>query len=178
METVGRAADPDPGAFFRAHYPDLYRYISATTGFARADVDDLVQETLVQAWRDRRRFENASAPLTWLFGIARNRIRDLLRRRRVRSDADRIARALGRLDVEELPRDVLESAELGARVREALQGLPREYLDLLVARYLEEKSVKAIAESRSESEDAVESRLRRAREAFRRRLNEGAVHDE
>src|SRR6185436_13514669 len=156
--------------------PDLVRYISAATGFSRADVDDLVQETLVQAWRDRRQFENASAPLTWLLGIARNRIRDLLRRRQVRSDADRIARALGRMDVEEVPRDVLESEELGARVRVALQALPREYLDLLVARYLEEKSVKAIAESRSESEDAVESRLRRAREALRRQLNEGDVH--
>jgi len=178
METVGRAADSDPGAFFRTHYPDLYRYISATTGFSRADVDDLVQETLVQAWRDRSRFENASAPLTWLLGIARNRIRDLLRRRRTRSDADRIALALGKLDREELPADVLESAELGARVRDALQGLPREYLDLLIARYLEEQSVKAIAARNSESEDAVESRLRRAREALRKRLNEGDVHDE
>ena len=178
METVGRAADPDPGGFFRAHYPELYRYLSATTGLPRADVDDLVQETLVQAWRDRHRFENGSAPLPWLLGIARNRVRDLLRRRKVRSDADRVARALGRLDAEELPTDVLESAELGARVRVALQSLPREYLELLVARYLEEKSVKAIAESRSESEDAVESRLRRAREALRRQLSEGDVHDE
>ena len=74
--------------------------------------------------------------------------------------------------------DLLESAELGTRVREALQGLPREYSELLVLRYLEEKPVKAIAERSSESEDAVESRLRRAREAFRKLLSEGARHED
>lgn len=178
MEIVDRASGADPGAFFRAHYPDLYRYVSASTGFSRTDIDDLVQETLVQAWRDRDRFENGSSTLTWLLGIAKNRVRDLLRRQRVRRDADRVLRALGRLEVEEVSTDLLQSAELGIRVREALQALPREYSTLLAARYLEEKSVKVIAAVNSESEDAVESRLRRAREAFRKRLSEGAGHGE
>lgn len=175
---VDRAADADPGAFFRAHYPELYRFVSSFTGFPPVDVDDVVQETLVQAWRDRSRFEHEASPLTWLRSIARNRARDLLRRRRVRRDADRVLRALGRLEADDLSADLLESEELGARVREALHGLPRDYADLLVLRYLEERTVKAIAEKMSESEDAVESRLRRAREAFRKRLCEGAGHDE
>ena len=178
IEMVDRTADADPGAFFRSHYPDLYRYISASTGLSRADVDDLVQETLVQAWRDRRQFEKTDAPSAWLLAIARNRVRDLLRRRRVRQDADAVLRALGRLEIDEVAPDLLESAELGVRVREALRSLPPEYSDLLVLRYLEEKPVKAIAELNSESEDAVESRLRRAREAFRKRLSEGADHGE
>jgi RNA polymerase sigma-70 factor (ECF subfamily) len=178
IEVVDQAADAAAGAFFRAHYPDLYRYVSASTGLPGADVDDLVQETLVQAWRDRGRFGSAGAPLPWLLGIARNRVRDLLRRRRVRRDADRILRALGRMQIEEVAPDLLESAELGARVREALQQLPQDYSELLLLRYLEEKPLKAIAELNSETEDAVESRLRRAREAFRKLLGEGAGHDE
>src|SRR5262249_14339173 len=124
IEVVQRAADTDPEAFFRKHYPDLHRYISGSTGLPQADVDDLVQETLVQAWRDRAQFGNASAPSTWLLSIARNRVRDLLRRHKVRRDTDRVLRALGRMQVEEVAPDLLESAELGARVREVLNALP------------------------------------------------------
>jgi len=175
---VDRTADADPGAFFRAHYPELYRFVSSSTGFPPADVDDVVQETLVQAWRDRSRFEHDASALTWLRSIARNRARDLLRRRRVRRDADRVLRSLGRLETEDLSPDLLDSEELGARVRDALHGLPKEYAGLLVLRYLEDQTVKAIAAKLSETEDAVESRLRRAREAFRKRLCEGAGHDE
>ena len=149
-----------------------------STGFPRADVDDMVQETMVQAWRDRERFEHGAVPLTWLLAIARNRVRDLLRKQRVRQDSDRVLRALGRLEIEDVSSDVLECFELGLRVRQALEALPREYSESLALRYLEEKSVKAIAELKSESEDAVESRLRRAREALRKRLSEGAGHDE
>ncbi len=172
------AADADPGAFFRAHYPDLYRFVSARSGLPRTDVEDLTQETLVQAWRDRERFRKEASPKTWLLGIARNRIQDFLRKARVRREGDRVVQALARLDSEELPGDVLESADLGARVRRALHELPAEYAELLMLRYLQGRSVRSIAEAASESQDAVESRLRRAREAFRKQLAEGEPDDE
>ena len=29
---VGATLDPDPSAFFKSHYPAVYRFVSATTG--------------------------------------------------------------------------------------------------------------------------------------------------
>ncbi|MEZ0106709.1 RNA polymerase sigma-70 factor (TIGR02960 family) [Catenulispora sp. EB89] len=44
------------------------------------DADDLVQETLLKAWRDRSGFEGRAAARTWLYRIATNACIDHLRR--------------------------------------------------------------------------------------------------
>jgi DNA-directed RNA polymerase specialized sigma24 family protein len=99
-------------AFYREFYPRLYRFVFARTGGAHADVDDIVQETLLAATR------------------------------RVRGRDERaIEQALARID--------------------------ESYKRVLTLRYLEGRPVRAIAEMLGESEPAVESRLTRAREAFR-----------
>ena len=172
------ATDTDPEAFFRAYYPELYRYISAKSGLPSSDVEDLAQETMVQAWRDRDRFKGQAATRTWLRSIAGNRIRDHHRKSQVRRDSGPVLRALARLHAEELPPSVLDSIELGSKVRLALNRLDEDYARILILRYLEGRSVQEIARRLSESEDAVESRLRRAREAFRRTLEEGGTDDE
>ncbi|MBX9404964.1 sigma-70 family RNA polymerase sigma factor [Pseudomonas baetica] len=40
--------------------------------FNPADVDDLMQMTYLEAWRNQHKFTGASKPETWLFGIATN----------------------------------------------------------------------------------------------------------
>ncbi|MDL4815626.1 sigma-70 family RNA polymerase sigma factor [Actinomadura opuntiae] len=44
------------------------------------DSEDLVQETLLKAWRNRDGFEGRSSPRTWLYTIATNACLDFLRR--------------------------------------------------------------------------------------------------
>ena len=65
------------------------RHQSALRGFLRsltkgdhALADDLAQEALIEAYRSLRRYEGASSFPTWLLGIAYNRFRGHLRRRR------------------------------------------------------------------------------------------------
>jgi RNA polymerase sigma-70 factor (ECF subfamily) len=45
------------------------------------DAEDLVQETLLAAWRGHERFEGRSALRTWLYRIATNRSLNALRER-------------------------------------------------------------------------------------------------
>lgn len=54
-------------------------------GLSKGDhalADDLAQETLIEAYRSLRQFEGAAKFNTWLLGIAYNRFRGNLRRRR------------------------------------------------------------------------------------------------
>src|SRR5205085_4667267 len=101
-------------------HPRVFRFIAAAAGAAAADVDDLVQETLLHAWRNRAQFRGESSLLTWVLSIARNRVR--MRNRSLGRKAE-VEAAIRAIDREEIPPDVLRSEDLAAAVRRALDGL-------------------------------------------------------
>ena len=68
--------------FYDRHAADVRAYIRRMGG---REPDDLLGETMVQVVRDIARFTGEPSELrAWLFGIARNRVIDDARRRRVR----------------------------------------------------------------------------------------------
>ena len=166
--------ESDPSAFFDEFYPHVFRFIASASGAPAADVDDLVQETLLNAWRSRDQFRGDASLVSWILAIARNRLRMRRRSERARAALDAALRAL---DLEEIPDDVVRSDEAAAAVRRALHALEPEPRDLLLRRYYQELPVKAIAAALGETEKAVESRLHRAREALRALLEKGGDHE-
>ena len=165
LEPIVMRLDTDPLPFFEEFYPAVFRFIAAT-GAPAADVDDLVQETLLHAWRNRRQFRSESSPTTWVLSIAKNRVKMRLRSLGTRP-------SFAAIDREELPAGVVRSAEAAAAVRRALDAIEPQYADVLQRRYLEGRTVREIADALGESEKAVESRLHRAREALREQLIHG-----
>jgi RNA polymerase sigma-70 factor (ECF subfamily) len=166
----------DPAAFFDAFYEPVLRFVARSTGAPRPDVEDLVQETLLEAWKSRDRFRGEAAPRTWVLAIARNRVRLSARARA--GDRRRLEGALRALETERIPRDLVESDEARRRVRRALGEIGTDYAALLARRYFDGLSVRALAAERGENEKAVESRLHRAREAFRDALGREMDDDE
>jgi len=67
--------------------PSLHRYCSRMTGSV-LDGEDLVQESLFQAYRKLESFDDSRPLSPWLFRIAHNRCIDFLRRRDVRLEAE------------------------------------------------------------------------------------------
>jgi RNA polymerase sigma-70 factor, ECF subfamily len=67
--------------------PSLHRYCARMTGSVM-DGEDVVQETLFEAYRKLDKFDESRPLKPWLFRIAHNRCIDFLRRRGVRDDAD------------------------------------------------------------------------------------------
>lgn len=69
-----------PAKWVDEYADSLYRY--ALSRVRRPEVaEDLVQETLLAAWRSRHSFRRESAEMTWLFGILRHKILDHFRSR-------------------------------------------------------------------------------------------------
>ena len=169
LETVDIRPDLDPSGFFDEAYPHVFRFVAALTGAPATDVDDLVQDALLEAWRGRASFRGEASRLTWVLGIARRRA---LQRRRSTARREEILRALRGLDAVPVPADLLQDEETVRRVREALDALDPAHAELLILRYYDARPVREIAAALGESEKAVESRLHRAREALRDRLKE------
>src|SRR6266487_3156141 len=99
---------------------------------SREEAEDVVQDTLVKAWKSRWRVRDPQKFPAWLATIARHRARDLLRRRRpepLPPDLESV----------ESGGDKMESHEdLDAQVHAALAELPELHRSALTLRYFEE----------------------------------------
>ena len=81
--------DRDTAAFgelYRRHAGQVHAYLGRRLPGAASD---LAAETFAQAWLSRRRFrdDHAGSALPWLIGIARNCLRESIRRDRVETRA-------------------------------------------------------------------------------------------
>src|ERR1051325_10912210 len=83
VATVSRARHGDPDAFrqlVERHSKPIFRVAYRMTGNEH-DADDVVQETLLRAWRQMGSFEERANFSTWIHRIAVNCSLDLLRAR-------------------------------------------------------------------------------------------------
>lgn len=161
-----------PSELFRDLAPKVYAFISRATGAAPSDVEDLLQDTLLAAWRGHAGFRAEASLQTWVLAIARNKVRDW-RRGRARASVAPLAD----LSAAPLAPDLLQSAEARRQVRRALSRMDPAHARILVLAYFDGRSTFEIAAELDETQDAVESRLRRARDVFRRLVEEGARHE-
>jgi RNA polymerase sigma-70 factor (ECF subfamily) len=136
----------------------------------RSDLDDLVQETYLRAWRALGGFRGESGFATWLFRIAVNVTRTWLRSRR--PTAPLPADAVRALWAAPAPR----AATLLEAYERALAGLPSELREVFVLHEAEELSYRDVAEAIGCPIGTVMSRLHRARmriqDDLRERLEE------
>jgi RNA polymerase sigma-70 factor, ECF subfamily len=155
----------------------VWAAVARHVGQHESDIADIVQETFMAAARGARQFDETLGTLSaWLFGIVRNNIA-LHYRKKIRHDRVKhtvVANpGLGRQllpwleDRQAEAGSALESAELAAVVRTTLSGLPCDYETLLVAKYIDEVSVDALALAEKSTPIAIRSKLARARQAFR-----------
>jgi len=153
-------------AWYEESYGPLYAYVHWRSGGLEELAEEVVQETWLVAVRRVRAFDPGQASfLAWLRGIAANVLRNRLRARRVWASR---AESLQGEPEGDAPVDAeLIRRERAERIAAALADLPDHYEAVLRAKYLEGCSVAQIAEASGQTSKAVESRLSRARQAFR-----------
>jgi len=148
------------------------------------DRRDLLQATLLQVVRRLGSFRGDSSFSTWLFRVTANEALMLMRsqrRHRIRLveglDFEELAVLPAMNDAETEARSDVRAAnaERDARVRSALEELPEDYRQVVVAHYHLDLGLQEIADRFRMSESAVRSRLHRARTRLRAILEGGPV---
>lgn len=134
-------------------------------GCDRDTAQDVAQNAVIGAWRGADKFEGRSSLRTWLCGIARHKIQESRRQRALdwRDEDAVIAAQRPGETIEERALDRAEAREVWA----TLEALPTHYCQALVLRYIEGLPVDDMAQACGVTFKAMESRLTRAREAFR-----------
>jgi len=182
VELLSRIRADAPGAFdaFVARFGGrIYAFGLKFCG-EREDAKDVLQDTLIQAYKSLRELEHADAMTSWLYRVAANAC--LMKRRKGKFAPER------EISLEELlpgpgkearvqipdpaatPHDDAVRAETKARVRKAIGDLPPAYRIVLVMRDMEQLSTQEVAAALGLEISAVKMRLHRARLMVRKTL--------
>jgi RNA polymerase sigma-70 factor, ECF subfamily len=137
--------------------PRIARLVHRLIGWS-GDTDDIVQEVFVAALKRQRHFRGDASLWTWLSAIAVNQCRSRLRKRQSWRRWIGFQRERFASDESAVDRD-----ETSQRVRQAVSQLKQDDREVIVLFYLEEQSVKQIAEMLGRTYNAIEVRLHRAR---------------
>jgi len=173
---VVRAAAGDPAALravYDAHRPAVFRVARSFGSLDADDVDDVVQECFVRAFRHLPRLQDPARFLPWLLTIARNRALTKLARRRADAsavaDLGREAEIHGTNEVEPPEPEAHLEVELVRRiVAELPEGPEKETVRLF---YVEgELSAREIAARLGVGKSAVTMRLERFRARVKQRI--------
>ena len=162
----------------RRHSDELFRFLARFTGNS-ATADDLVQEVFLQVYQSAGSFDPSRRFKPWLFTIAANKARDLLRSRRrrpevpldagVANEAPEGQTFLDFLADESLPPPGAASLEeQRAFVRKVMSEMPQRLREVLILSYYHGFPYKQIAEILGIPLGTVKSRLHSAIECFGR----------
>ena len=150
------------------YHQDMYRY-AAWLSRDRAIAEDVVQESLLRAWKSLDALRDAAAAKHWLLTIVRRENARYFERRRLETvDVDDLAPSQEALLAEQ-PDHELDD------VRAAIYRLEDDYREPLVLQVLMGYSTKEIAGLMELKQGAVLTRLHRARLKLREELVDEAV---
>ena len=161
------AAQRDPRRFaelYELHFHRVYAYVSRRVN-SREEAEDLTADVFHQALAKIKSFEWRGVPFAaWLYRIAGNALADRWRRN---------ARESGDPAPEQVDEKSMKEIEQRATLYEMVQGLPAEQRRIVLMRFVEQKSIREIAEEIRKTEGAVKQLQFRALQNLRSRM-EGA----
>lgn len=165
---VDRAKGGDAEAFgglYDRFQPEIVRYLTHRTRDADA-AEDLAQQVFLKAWQAIPRYEDRGVPFkAWLYRMAHNQMVDHFRSRRPTSDLEGVD-----LPVDSEAETLLLEGEMQEALKGALERLTEDHRQVLVLRFLMEKSAREIGEIMGRKEVTIRGLQMRALQALRREI--------
>jgi len=170
-----RVAGGDRDAFaelYRRLQRPLFGYLMKLVR-DREMVEDVLNETLMEVWRQAARFEGRSSVNTWVFSIAHHRAVSRLRKRRETSLDEEQAAAIE--DEGPTPDVKAESSDMSRLLARLMEQLSFEHREILHLAYYQEFSVQEIADALDLPPNTVKTRMFYARQRLKVLLQESGV---
>ena len=160
------ARDPDAwGTIFELHYRGVFAFVRYRLRGA-LEAEDIASQVFEIAFANAARFDYRGVPIEgWLIGIARNVVRDHVKklgRRGYTAELD------GTVELSEP--DAAASIDLHHDLAAAMRDLTEDQHEVISHRFLLDRSVAETALLMNRSEDAVKNLQRRALAAMQRAL--------
>ncbi len=163
-----RAAARDEAAWgliFESHYRSVFAFVRSRLG--SPDVaEDIASQVFEVAFSRAAAFDYRGVPIeAWLIGIARNLVRDHVKKLVRRGPEEELVDAVAPSED-----DVTGTIDLRQDLARAMEGLTEDQQTVLSLRFILDRSVEETSRLMGRSEDAVKNLQRRALAAMQRQL--------
>ena len=160
---------------YARHGRRLYVYALRLTG-SEVRAEEVVQDSLVAAWRAARSFRSDSRVSTWLLGIVHNKALNAIRRRQLPTAP--LGETLDPPDRAEGTEERFAGVERRRAIERALSDLSPEHRAVLDLVFYEELPLAEVAAVRGCPVGTVKSRLSYAKAHLRRALERAGLRRE
>lgn len=163
-----RAAAGEAAAWselFETHYAAIFGFVRYRLR-SPEEADDLASQVFEVAYRRADKFDYRGVPIgAWLMGIARNLVRDQVKKRVRRGYEEELGESVTPIQPDQAP-----AVDLKQDIAAAMSNLTEDQQEVLSLRFLLDKSVADTAAVMERSEDAVKNLQRRALAAMQRAM--------
>lgn len=150
----------------------IFQMVYYRTG-SRMDAEDLTQDIFMKAFRSLNTLKDKTRFRSWLFSIAVNRVRDFHRKKQILQffdrDGDMRDPDTSNVEMHDEPQEVnhVMRQEFWGHVKNFSDKLSRGEREVFFLRFLDELTIREIAQTLSKSESAIKTHLYRAIKKFK-----------
>jgi RNA polymerase sigma-70 factor, ECF subfamily len=164
----------DDFVFLIKRYEDkLLRYIFRISSFSKEDAEDILQDVFIKVYQNLNYFDQKLKFSSWLYRITHNQVINQYRKNKARPqlewqvDDELINNLKSSFDInKEFDQQLLQ-----LEVKNILDKLDYKYAEVLILKFLEEKSYKEISDIIQKPEGTVATLINRAKKQFAKELN-------
>ena len=167
-------ADQDYFVFLVTRYQTkLVTYIKRISNASQEEAEDVLQEVFLKVYLNLNDFDGDLKFSSWIYRITHNQVISNFRKLKARPegylidlDDSGIKRLLGDVNIiDEMDQRILKQG-----ITQILEGLSEKYREILVLKFLEEKSYQEISDIIKKPQGTVASLMNKAKQEFRGEL--------
>ena len=148
----------------------LFNYIRRITNVGVEDAEDILQEVFIKTYQNLNDFDSDLKFSSWIFRITHNHVISFYRKSKARPqnnaislDTDIVHSIASEYDLE---KDV-DSNILKEKIEKTLKKMNNRYKELMILKYMEEKSYKEISDIMKKPTGTIASAMNKAKKIFK-----------
>ncbi len=171
-ELVKRAlSDPNYfGCIIERYEKKLLRYVLRLSAMSLEDAEDVLQDVFISVYKNLNGFDNNLKFSSWIYRITHNKVVSLWRKSKNRptvfKNEDNLTLFDDIIDKENVLEELMKK-DMVREVEKVLKKMKREYAEVLVLKFLEDKSYAEISDILKKPMGTVATLINRAKKEFR-----------
>jgi len=165
------------GILMEKYQGPLFHYIRRIGQLSKEDTQDLLQEVFIKIYRKLNEYEEELKFSSWAYRVAHNHVMDHFRKIKARPKTDALEQnEWEKLLSSSVPMEkILTDRDCVEKVKSCMAQLPLDYREVLILRFVEEKSYEEIMDILKKPKGTVATLVARGKEKLKETIRKKGI---